>query len=1196
MYLLLQLVSTIGSGLFLLLLPFRLSKLYTETVKVIPDYRRYVKIAIALALLMIQSWMLATAPLPTYGVDIRFLSIITSFISYLFLCPLLFLEHTRSVKPSDLAVVYLIASLACDAAQLGKTNKLPPEQLAGVLSRAFFWWINSILAKGSHEILTADSLPPIDRKLSSELLRRRALRAWDRRHKPEKKMTLPKVLARGLLSPFLAPILPRLSLIVFRYAQPVLISITIRHMSTSSDGDFYSAYAIILMSLAVYVGLTKSDVYDDGRAVTLIGTDAESVGDSAEMFHETWAQAVEVVLGILMLAWEVGWVSPVPLVIIFFTDNRWSMLTKPLIHSLRSQELSRSKEVRWMAVAHNASANALGIFSPIVTFVLFVVLAHWRGIELDTETAFTTTALLGLVTHPANMIMTIIPQAVGSLAAFDRIEQYLLQPARCDQRSLLKNDENHPNKTSPAVCITGVTIHKNDSSTFPILRDINLSIPKGSIVVCSGPVGSGKTTLAKAIIGEVTTTAGTISVSSKRIAYCEQVPWLPSGTLKQAICGFSPKDQHWYEEVVRVCCLEDDLGMLPHGDHTIIGSRGLNLSGGQRQRVALARAVYARYEIVLLDDSLSALDSQTESRIVDNLLGPKGLFRKMGTTVFLISNSATYVSLADWTVILGDASIEYQGTWAELTGKPEDIIKWHVAETHRNIAEENRSVNWDTPNQRLTMDEAISDLSRATGDISLYGYYLQAVGWRNLCILLVCTSSYSFFSTFPQYWLQKWTEAPASQTMFYVGGYLILSLMAWTFTNGSMWSTYILIAPNSGAELHRRLLLTIMKFSQDMQLIDRRLPPALLSMSNLAVIATCLITLAVLQRGGTTAAQIGMALNIVLVTNGTLINLVRSWTSLEISLGAISRLKNLEADTPTEELPSESYIPVNTWPSSGVLEVENITVEYNSGAIALQDVNMTISAGQQVIVCGRTGSGKSTLFLAFLRLLNLNSGVIKIDGIDISTLPQSLIRQRCFITVPQDPFLLPQASLRFNLDPAGFLSDDNIVAALEKTRLWSHFNLSDSTTSSSTPQACEILDSPVISLPQMSTGQAQMFALAQAILKRQGLNGLSTTENAQFGHPNLMPIILLDEATSSLDPETEAVMYRIIHEEFTEKGHTIIAITHRLGGVIEGLRVGRDMIVSLAKGRVERITGVEVELFAHQEQPSSGSYFKAGIL
>lgn len=96
--------------------------------------------------------------------------------------------------------------------------------------------------------------------------------------------------------------------------------------------------------------------------------------------------------------------------------------------------------------------------------------------------------------------------------------------------------------------------------------------------------------------------------------------------------------------------------------------------------------------------------------------------------------------------------------------------------------------------------------------LSRIGYYIKAIGFRNFFLLLACTASYSFFVTFPQYWLNKWTAAPPSDTMFYIGGYLILSLLAWASTNGSMWSTNILIASDSGAELHRRTISTVIGF------------------------------------------------------------------------------------------------------------------------------------------------------------------------------------------------------------------------------------------------------------------------------------------------------------------------------------------------------------------------------------------------
>lgn len=164
--------------------------------------------------------------------------------------------------------------------------------------------------------------------------------------------------------------------------------------------------------------------------------------------------------------------------------------------------------------------------------------------------------------------------------------------------------------------------------------------------------------------------------------------------------------------------------------------------------------------------------------------------------------------MADRLIGLGDGSIKYQGTWSEMKDRPESILKFLASDTHDNSSDGSHTVDKTVESQRLKVEEAVSDLGRATGDISLYGttpltstnpirvllimitlpgYYLKSVGLRNFFILLACTSSYSFFVTFPQYWLQKWTEAPASHTMFYVGGYIILSLLAWTCTNGSMW-------------------------------------------------------------------------------------------------------------------------------------------------------------------------------------------------------------------------------------------------------------------------------------------------------------------------------------------------------------------------------------------------------------------------
>lgn len=238
MYPPLWLVSTILSSFFFLFLPFRIVKLNKETVKLTPGYHGYGKLVgdaivptpvrwwltptqiIVIMLSIVQSVILGSGIISTTQLNTNIYSEVSSWIAYIGLCPLLFLEHRRSIKPSDLAVIYLLASFACDLARLaaltseksispsialiaargflkftlflsesrGKEHLLrddssrwSPEQLAGVLSRAFFWWINPILARGNRRVLISDDLPPTDRELSSKWRRYCALRAWDQR-------------------------------------------------------------------------------------------------------------------------------------------------------------------------------------------------------------------------------------------------------------------------------------------------------------------------------------------------------------------------------------------------------------------------------------------------------------------------------------------------------------------------------------------------------------------------------------------------------------------------------------------------------------------------------------------------------------------------------------------------------------------------------------------------------------------------------------------------------------------------------------------------------------------------------------------------------------------------------------------------------------------------------------------------------
>lgn len=231
-------------------------------------------------------------------------------------------------------------------------------------------------------------------------------------------------------------------------------------------------------------------------------------------------------------------------------------------------------------------ANALGIFSPAITLVVSALLSVARGGDLDTETAFTTMAILSMVTHPANMIMTIVPRAVAAFAGFERIQSFLLQKSLEDSRGPLSKCPINDLSRSPAPGFAIQIRELQIGHESPILESISIEVAAASFTILSGPTGSGKSTLLRAILGEVAISYGSIGLSTRRIAYCAQKPWLPNGTIKEAIYGASDQNcDEWYHEIIKTCCLDHDFENLPDGDRTQIGSRGLNLSGGQRQRV-----------------------------------------------------------------------------------------------------------------------------------------------------------------------------------------------------------------------------------------------------------------------------------------------------------------------------------------------------------------------------------------------------------------------------------------------------------------------------------------------------------------------------------------------------------------------------------------------------------------------------------
>lgn len=203
-------------------------------------------------------------------------------------------------------------------------------------------------------------------------------------------------------------------------------------------------------------------------------------------------------------------------------------------------------------------------------------------------------------------LLAVFPQFVALLGCFERIQAFLLSLSRNDTRLLLGSPtpsnvdfnsssgdyelsrfQTRADGSSNAIEIMNATVFPADNAVAAAISDVTLTVKTGSLTVILGPVGSGKTTLIKAMLGELPCISGVVSVSSICMSFCSQTSWLLNTTIKDAICGPSNPvfDEEWYNTVIYSCALDEDIRQWPEGDRSIIGSKGLTLSGGQKQRV-----------------------------------------------------------------------------------------------------------------------------------------------------------------------------------------------------------------------------------------------------------------------------------------------------------------------------------------------------------------------------------------------------------------------------------------------------------------------------------------------------------------------------------------------------------------------------------------------------------------------------------
>ncbi|PPJ59126.1 hypothetical protein CBER1_01724 [Cercospora berteroae] len=972
-----------------------------------------------------------------------------------------------------------------------------------------------------------------------------------------------------------------------------------------------------------------------------------------------------------------------------------------------------------------AVSMSIPIFASMLAFITY---SQTHGSDLDPAPIFSSLALFNALRIPLNLLPMVLGQVVDANASLKRIQEFLaaeevnddsnwddtaknaieirssdftwerntnkdskdtpgqnpkgrkeIAQDKKDAKAKVKEDKRQsklrqkeglsapPTPTSPADSVM-------DEETPPFqISNIDLTVKRDELIAVIGSVGSGKSSLLAALAGDMRKTTGDVTFGANR-AFCPQYAWIQNATLKENIIFGRGYDRKWYNEVIDACALRPDLEMLPAGDLTEIGERGITVSGGQKQRLNIARAIYFDADIVLMDDPLSAVDAHVGKHIFENAIC--GLLK--GKARVLATHQLHVLHRVDRIVWMKDGIIHKIATFPELMESDSEFQKLMETTAQEEKKEVEEEVNEDEIEEEKKESKKtkkskksaalMQQEERAVDSVgwNVYAAYIRASGgmWVApfVIFLLVISQGANIMTSL---WLSYWTSRKWNLgDGIYIGAYAALgvaqALLMFAFSvvltvYGTKSSkvmlnravTRVLRAPMSFFDTTPLGRITN-RFSKDVDTMDNTLTDAIrmffLTMCMILsvfiliiayyyyfVIALVPLTAMFLWSAGyyrasarelkrheavlrsVVFARFSEAVNgistiraygvqkqfanhvdesvdsmdgayfltfanqrwlstrldalgnmlvftvgILVVTSRFSINpstgglvlsyilsivqmiqfTVRQLAEVENNMNSTERIHYYGTEL-EEEAPLRLGEVPSSWPSQGAIEFSNVQMRYRAGLpLVLKGLTMSVRPGERIGVVGRTGAGKSTIMSTLFRLVELSGGSIKIDDIDISKIGLHDLRSKLAI-IPQDPTLF-RGTIRSNLDPFNEHTD---------LELWNALRQADLVGASQTieDESGRIhLDTAVEDEGlNFSLGQRQLLALARALVR-----------NSQ--------IIVCDEATSSVDFETDQKIQRTIVRGF--KGKTLLCIAHRLKTII-----GYDRILVMDQGNVAEL-------------------------
>ncbi|KAJ3276179.1 hypothetical protein HDV01_005627 [Terramyces sp. JEL0728] len=963
----------------------------------------------------------------------------------------------------------------------------------------------------------------------------------------------------------------------------------------------------------------------------------------------------------------------------------WESYFGGMVTESREKELNSYVQLWSYQIGFSTIGSASGILVIFSTFAIYTLVA---GKTLDAATAFTAINLFKVV----NEFLVELPSETmnwfKAWVSMKRVWKYLEEEElpQFSQEDVFNDQPDFIGFKNAEFCYYG----DQNPDKFKLF-DLDVEFPAGKLSLIAGPTGSGKTSLLQALLGEMQLTSGSFNLKNHEktsVAYVAQTAWLLNASIRDNILFGEPYDFERYIRVVYACALAQDFMILPGGDLTEIGEKGINLSGGQKQRISLARACYSSSAVILLDDPLSAVDAPTAKILLKKAI----LEQLAGRTVILVSHAVKLVAnYADYIVLMKNGAIEYKGTALEAydsnTLSDQDLSPTEADGDHSHLLETEIF-----PIQREdSATQLIEKEKKAVGAVEWSTYFLYFKGCGGYTFIVFFALSFILASgskVLNDWWLKIWTDHnnavskdpnPAgSDSSFYIIIYAICgagvvvakNIQTISVLAGSLWASRYLHSELLHSILYSPLRFfdttpigrVLNRFSKDIESVDADvmdymrifMEKIVLSLTTVVVIASiipeflllapiilwiysyiakyylasarelkrlnsvtrspiyshfaetlagvvtiraynliskfCDINLAHIdenQKPGffmralvrwisvqtdvissilvcfvgisiiitpTNAGSAALIITYVLEFSKALMWAVRKHVDVEIGMNSVERVHEYIGIPQEPAGIIESHRPGSSWPEHGAVEVKDLSLRYSPEMPdVLHNLSFSIAGGEKIAVVGRTGAGKSTLSLAFFRILSCTSGSITIDGIDISAIGLYDLRSKLTI-IPQDPVLF-NGTVRTNLDPMSKYNDAQIWEALGRV----NFMDSIQSISSESDQAFS-LESPVMENgSNFSQGQRQLLCLARALLQSN-------------------KIIILDEATASVDHNTDQHIQNVIRQEFIKS--TVICIAHRLRTVID-----YDKVLVLEKGSL-------VEFATPFELLEQGGHFK----